>query len=161
MIVNIANASLYSIRNQCNVFNVDSRRLTDGRSKTVARTNSQPFSLAADDDEGAPEPPFLSMTVERDFYGNALQEVIGSDFEEEVIFRSDFYGRVLADMGLKRYVDIPQETAKLDNMLTQIGALVTDSQSLNQTKFIRLEVLISAMRIHKYEYAGLNLATKL
>ena len=101
------------------------------------------------------------MTVERDFYGNALQEVIGSDFEEEVIFRSDFYGRVLADMGLKRYVDIPQETAKLDNMLTQIGALVTDSQSLNQTKFIRLEVLISAMRIHKYEYAGLNLATKL
>ena len=64
-------------------------------------------------------------------------------------------------MGLKRYVDIPAETAKLDSMLTQIGALVTDSQSLSQTKFIRLEVLISAMRIHKYEYAGLNLATKL
>ena len=39
--------------------------------------------------------------------------------------------------------------------------MVTDSQSLNQTKFIRLEVLISAMRIHKYEYAGLNLSTKL
>ncbi len=39
--------------------------------------------------------------------------------------------------------------------------MVTDSQSLNQTKFVRLDVLISAMRIHKYEYAGLNLATKL
>lgn len=58
------------------------------------------------------------MTVERDEYGNAHKDVIGSDYEEEVIFRSDFYGRVLTGMGLKRYVDIPQETAKLDNMLT-------------------------------------------
>ena len=64
-------------------------------------------------------------------------------------------------MGLKRYIDLPAETAKVDNCLTRIGAMATDLQSLNQTKFIRLEVLISAMRIHKYEYAGLNLATKL
>ena len=42
-----------------------------------------------------------------------------------------------------------------------IGSLATDSQSISQTKFIRLEVLISAMRIHKYEYAGLSLKTKL
>ena len=46
-----------------------------------------------------------------------MHEVTGTDFEEEVIYRSDFYGQVLADMGLKRYVDIPEETAKLDNML--------------------------------------------
>lgn len=45
--------------------------------------------------------------------------------------------------------------------MSQIGAMATDTQSLGQTRFIRLEVLISAMRIHKYEYAGLNLATKL
>jgi hypothetical protein len=64
-------------------------------------------------------------------------------------------------MGLKKYIDIQEEHAKLDDCLYQIGALVTDSNSLSQAKFIRLEVLISAMRIHKYEYAGLNLATKL
>ena len=64
-------------------------------------------------------------------------------------------------MNLKRFIDIPAETDKLDNMLTSIGAMKIDGQSLNMTKFIRLEVLISAMRIHKYEYAGLNLATKL
>ena len=78
-----------------------------------------------------------------------------------MIYRSDFYGTVLADMNLKRFIDIPAETDKLDNMLTSIGAMKIDGQSLNMTKFIRLEVLISAMRIHKYEYAGLNLATKL
>ena len=50
--------------------------------------------------------------------GNATLDLMGKDFEEEVIYRSDFYGQVLTDMGLKRYVDIPQETAKLDNMLT-------------------------------------------
>ena len=101
------------------------------------------------------------MTEERDTYGNSALDFVGMDYEQEVIYRSDFYGKVLTDMGLKRYIDIPQETAKLDNMLNTIGALTTDSQSLNQTKFIRLEVLISAMRIHKYEYSGLNLATKL
>ena len=65
-------------------------------------------------------------------------ELNGKDHEEEVIYRSDFYGQVLADMGLKRYVDIPAETAKLDSMLTQIGALVTDSQSLSQTSGLAL-----------------------
>ena len=64
-------------------------------------------------------------------------------------------------MGLKKYIDIPEETAKLDTCLTQIGAMATDTHSMTQTKFIKLEVLISAMRIHKYEYSGLNLATKL
>lgn len=39
--------------------------------------------------------------------------------------------------------------------------MATDLEALQATKFIRLEVLISAMRIHKYEYAGMNLATKL
>jgi len=67
----------------------------------------------------------------------------------------------LRELGLKKYIDIPEEHAKLDDCLQQIGALVIDSQSLSQAKFIRLDVLISAMRIHSYEYAGLNLSTKL
>ena len=79
----------------------------------------------------------------------------------EVIYRSDFFGQVLSDIGLKKYIDIPEETAKLENCLTKIGAMATDTHSMNQTKFIKLEVLISAMRIHKYSYSGLNLATKL
>ena len=59
--------------------------------------------------------------------GNITLDLIGKDFEEEVIYRADFYSQVLKDMGLKRYIDIPEETAKLDSMLTKIGALVTDS----------------------------------
>lgn len=45
--------------------------------------------------------------------------------------------------------------------MRQIGALQIDSESQFQEKFIRLEVLIAAMRIHNYEYSGLNLQTKL
>ena len=66
VIVNIANASLYSLRNNCNVFNVDSRRLTDGKKPVAVAQTNQQYSLAVDDDEYAPEPPFVSMTVERD-----------------------------------------------------------------------------------------------
>ena len=155
MIVNIANASLYSIRANCNVFSIDSRRLS---SNFPADRKKKEFSLDADDDEeDRKEQPFVSMTVERDSFGRLTLALAGTDHEEEVIYRSDFYGKVLTGMGLKRYIDLPQETAKLDNLLNQIGAMSTDIQSLNQTKFIRLEVLISAMRIHKYEYAGLNL----
>ena len=77
-----------------------------------------------------------------------------------MIIRADFYTKVLQKLGLQRYLDVPDEAARLDNFLRKIGALAADSQSLGQNrKFIRLEVLISAMRIHRYEYAGLNLTT--
>ena len=89
------------------------------------------------------------------------EDLSNKDYEEEVIYRTDLYGKVLNDMGLKSYVDIPQETAKLDTCLDVIGALAVDTESLSSTKFIRLEVLISAMRIHGYSYGGLNLATKM
>ena len=72
------------------------------------------------------EQPFVSMTVERDSSGSPCLTNI-TDHEEEVIYRADFYGNVLTNMGLKRYVDLPQETAKLDNMLSQIGAMATDT----------------------------------
>lgn len=95
VIVNIANASLYSIRTNCNVFSVDSRRLSGGKQFTL------------DDDEFS-EPPFVSMTVERDSSGFPVLALAGLDHEEEVIYRSDFYGKVLMSMGLKRYIDIPE-----------------------------------------------------
>ena len=66
VIVSTANASLYSIRNNCNVFNVDSRRLTDDKKPVAVTQANQQDSVAVDDDEYAPEPPFVSMTVERD-----------------------------------------------------------------------------------------------
>ena len=62
-------------------------------------------------------------------------------------------------MALKKYLEIPAETAKLDELLLKIGAQVTESTA--KQRFIRLEVLIAAMRIHGYEYSGLNLATRL
>ena len=113
--MNIANASLYSIRTNCNVFSIDSRRLSNGNK----------YSL--EDEDGIQEEPFVSMTVERDNNGYPKFELNGKDHEEEVIYRSDFYGKVLTSMGLKRYIDLPQETAKLDNLLGQIGAMTTDT----------------------------------
>ena len=38
--------------------------------------------------------------------------------EIEVILHADFYEKMLKIMGLKKYVDIPEEAAKLDEMLT-------------------------------------------
>ena len=38
--------------------------------------------------------------------------------EIEVILHADFYEKMLKMMGLKKYVDIPEEAAKLDEMLT-------------------------------------------
>ena len=46
------------------------------------------------------------MTVERDSSGSPCLTNI-TDHEEEVIYRADFYGNVLTNMGLKRYVDLP------------------------------------------------------
>ena len=119
-ITNMANTSLYSIRNQCEVYNVDNRRL------------SKPVS------DGS-EPKFVSLT-----------QIDSQDFEVEVIYHSDFFSKVLSDIGLKKYIDIPEDMSKLETCLTKIGAMCTDTHSMKQTKFIKLEVLISAMRIHKY-----------
>ena len=96
------------------MFSIDSRRL----SSSIGDGKKQ-FTLDDDDDEeGLMEQPFVSMTVERDSFGRPTLALAGSDPEEEVIYRSDFYGKVLTSMGLKRYIDLPQETAKLDNMLS-------------------------------------------
>ena len=77
-------------------------------------------------------------------------QIDSQDFEVDVIYRSDFFGKVLNDIGLRKYIDIPNEMSKLETCLTKIGAMTTDTHSMNQTKLIKLEVLISAMRIHKY-----------
>lgn len=58
-------------------------------------------------------------------------------------------------MGLERYVDVPEETEKLRTLLRQIGAITTLS-SHPTIELIRLEVLLAAMRVHGYEYAGVS-----
>lgn len=153
VIVNIANASLYSIRSQCSVFNIDQRRLIDQSAQI-----GLPLDTGSDGDD---ETPFNSLTLQRDSDGNVMIDFSGSAKEEEIIRWKDLYGEALYDMGLKKYIDIPEEQAKLDDCLKQIGALRVDSESQFSEKFIRLEVLIAAMRIHNYEYSGLNLSTKL
>lgn len=58
VIVNIANASLYSIRNRCSVFNIDSRRLVDENHK--AGGTGLPLDSNSDGDE---EEPYTSLTL--------------------------------------------------------------------------------------------------
>lgn len=76
-----------------------------------------------------------------------------------MILKQDFFSRLLKELGLKKYMEVPEEVAKIDDLLLKIGALVTESHS--HQELIKLEVLISAMRIHGYEYSGLNLTTQL
>ena len=110
VIVSIANASLYSLRNQINVFNVDSRKLIDGH------TNAD-----------IEEPPFASLTEERDEQ-NRIQ-LDPDNKEVEVIYHDDFFKLVLADMGLKKYLEIPEESEKLNQCLERIGATCSDNQT--------------------------------
>ena len=110
VIVSIANASLYSLRNQINVFNVDSRKLIDGH------TNGD-----------IEEPPFASLTEERDEQ-NRIQ-LDPDNKEVEVIYHDDFFKLVLADMGLKKYLEIPEESEKLNQCLERIGATCSDNQT--------------------------------
>lgn len=81
------------------------------------------------------------------------------DLEEEVILKKEFMEYVLEDLELLVYVNDPTQTAKLEEMFKRIGANGIFGNSLNVIKF---EVLISAMRVLKYAYAGqvLNLKIK-
>ena len=94
----------------------------------------------------------------RDSQGNAIPDLNRSN-EVEIILNDDFYGKVLKDMGLKRYVDIPEEAQKLEQMLIEIGALATKKIDSKSIKVIKLEVLIAAMRVYKYDYSGIALKT--
>ena len=49
--------------------------------------------------------------------------------EVEVIFRDDFFKLVLADMGLKKYIELPEESEKLSQCLERIGATASDTQT--------------------------------
>ena len=103
VITNIANASLYSVRNNCQVYSTQVSALTPCNKERT----------------------FKSLTL-RDV--NEKQDGKWSDNGEiEVILHSDFYEKMLKMMGLKKYVDIPEEADKLDDMLTKIGALFTVS----------------------------------
>ena len=93
----------------------------------------------------------------RDSQGNVMPDPAPGKVEVELILNEDFYGKVLKDMGLKRYVDIPEEAQKLNQMLIEIGALSSMKIDDKVIKVINLEVLISAMRVYKYEYSGFSL----
>ena len=138
VITNIANASLYSVRNNCEVYSTKIQALTPCNKKET----------------------FDSLTYNSQMDGNVAKNN-RQNREIEVILHADFYEKMLKMMGLKKYVDIPEEAAKLDEMLTQIGALYTAMINKEKVKVISLEVLISAMRIYKYEYSGINMRSKL
>ena len=46
-------------------------------------------------------------------------------------------------------------------MLEKVGALATVVIESKETKVILLDILISAMRVHKYDYAGKKLMTSI
>ena len=52
---------------------------------------------------------FVSLTLPQDASGNAVPHTNTGNAEIEIILNEDFYGKVLKDMNLKRYVDIPEE----------------------------------------------------
>ena len=51
------------------------------------------------------------------------------DYEIEVITKKDFYELVLQGMGLKKYINVPDEIRKLDSLLESIGAFTLHVKS--------------------------------
>ena len=95
VITNIANASLYSVRNNCQVYSTKIQALTPCNKKET----------------------FDSLTLISRMHQN-VENDSRQNREIEVILHADFYEKMLKMMGLKKYVDIPEEAAKLDEMLT-------------------------------------------
>ena len=52
---------------------------------------------------------FISVTRKRDSDGNVAPEANPGAVEVEIIKYDDFFSVVLTDMGLKKYVEIPEE----------------------------------------------------
>ena len=72
----------------------------------------------------------------------------------EVISKQEFFDDILKDgMGLKRFVDIPEEASKLQKTLVKIGAIAQPEVG-SDVELVRLEVLMAAMRIHGYEFSS-------
>ena len=56
------------------------------------------------------EPPYISYTFRKDPFGRVEpKDLLKAENEVEILLLKDFYGKVLTDMGLKRYVDIKEE----------------------------------------------------
>ena len=56
------------------------------------------------------EPPYISHAFQRDPFGRVEpKDLLKAENEVEILLLEDFYGKVLTDMGLKRYVDIKEE----------------------------------------------------
>ena len=82
-----------------------------------------------------------------------------NDTEVEVILYKDFMS-ALMKLGLKRYVDIPEEAVKIEKLLETMGSLYQARVEGVPSKVIRLSTLLAAMRIFNYEYAGVSEAPK-
>jgi len=76
-------------------------------------------------DEGD-ENPHTSFTALNDADGN---RTITDDHEVEVILRKDFFELVLRGMGLKKYIEVPMESQKLETLLKSIGAMAVHEGS--------------------------------
>lgn len=124
VIVNISNASLYNIRNQCPIYSVKENQLS----------GTHIF------DEN--EPPYTSHKLLKDPLGRVLPQQQQGENEVEILLLEDFYGKVLTDMGLKRYVDIKEEAQKLESILKEIGAMAKIQHKGVDHRVIRVEVLI-------------------
>ena len=77
----------------------------------------------------------------------------------EVIYLSDFYGRVIKDLGFGKSVkEAPAEMKKMNYWLASIGALTEIVSSQNEgeqrTRAIRFDVLRSAWLLHGYQFSN-------
>ena len=59
---------------------------------------------------------------------------------------------VFKTLGIDKYVDDPKVAQSLEALLAQIGALALHEDSY--TELIKLEVLLSALRVHGYRYGS-------
>ena len=134
-IVQAANEKMQNLRQNCDVY-------------TVAQSRIAPVTVS---DQG--EKPYSPV---RTLLRNARQDR-SETVEEEVILKKDFYEFALEDLGLEVFILDSSQTEKLDNCLQTIGSIGIDTSSNRQAQLIKIDVLIAAMRVLNYQFAGNSL----
>ena len=84
-----------------------------------------------------------------DSSSNPLKEV-------EIILLSELTEKVLDELNLGSVSSKEQEMLELEQVLKKIGALVSLKDN-HETNFLRLDVLISALKIHGYTFGDLTI----
>ena len=85
-----------------------------------------------------------------------MAEQTKEDKEIEVIMHTDFFDRVIPDLELDWLFDNREENEKLEFALKQIGAFVKQT-SVSQAMLIRLDKLISALKVHGYSFGDMTI----